>query len=83
MCIRDRSGERREWTLALGSLEPATSLAGARSRLTALGFRVGAGDELDPTTANAICDFQEQHDLQPSGEVDAATASELTAVHGH
>ncbi len=77
------SGERREWTLALGSLEPATSLAGARSRLTALGFRVGAGDELDPTTANAICDFQEQHDLQPSGEVDAATASELTAVHGH
>lgn len=77
------AGAHREWNFHFGEPAPATTLAGARSRLRTLGYRVGAGDELDPVTRRALLEFQEDHELEPTGAVDAATAGKLVEVHGH
>jgi hypothetical protein len=44
---------------------------------------VGDGDALDPVTEQALADFQEDHGLEPTGELDGPTAGKLTEVHGH
>ncbi|MFO0612706.1 MAG: type VI secretion system tip protein TssI/VgrG [Polyangiaceae bacterium] len=77
------TGKHHTWDLLLKSAPPASSPEGARARLANLGYEVGGSDPSDPTTKRAIVGFQEDHDLEPSGELDAATTAKLMEVHGH
>ncbi|MFO0549429.1 MAG: type VI secretion system tip protein TssI/VgrG [Polyangiaceae bacterium] len=77
------TGKSHVWDLVLKSPPSASSLEGARTRLSNLGYEVGSGSRLDPTTKRAIVDFQRDHDLDPTGELDAPTTSKLSSVHGY
>ncbi|MDC0666221.1 peptidoglycan-binding domain-containing protein [Nannocystis radixulma] len=71
--------EQIEWNVRIGHLDPPGSRAGVRSRLANLGYDV---DETDERLARAVAAFQHDHDLPPSGELDAPTTARLLAVHG-
>ena len=75
--------QRTEYKVLLGALDPAETISGAQARLTNLGFDPGPCDGiLGPRTREAICDFQEQLDLYPTGELDDETTAGLTKQHG-
>ena len=75
--------ERRELKLSLGELDPLTEVSGIQARLANLGFDPGPVDgELGPRTQAALQDFQEQHDLEPTGAVDDKTIAALKDRHG-
>lgn len=77
------SGAHHTWSFAIGEPASASSLDGARSRLANLGYRTGRGDTLDPVTARSIEDFQRDHGVEPSGELDSPTTALLQDLHGH
>ncbi|MBK8943541.1 MAG: peptidoglycan-binding protein [Polyangiaceae bacterium] len=76
------TGESVAYSIALAELPAASSLEGARTRLANLGYAPGTGEQLDPDTETALREFQEDHELEPSGELDADTAGKLSEVHG-
>lgn len=76
------TGASVRYAIAMGELEPATSLDGARARLRNLGYAPGAGEALDDETSVALREFQEDHDLEPTGELDGETSGKLQSVHG-
>jgi N-acetylmuramoyl-L-alanine amidase len=60
--------------LELGGIDPIETLSGAQQRLTNLGFACDHTDgQLDDTTRSAIREFQEQHQLHPTGSYDTPT----------
>ena len=77
------TGKSHVWDLAIGAPPPASSVEGARSRLANLGYKVGSGAKMDPITRQAVEGFQEDYDLEPTGELDGATTAKLTEIHGH
>lgn len=77
------AGKSHVWDIAIEDPAAASTTEGARIRLANLGYETGAGPGMDPKTKQAIIDFQEDHDLEPSGALDAATAAKLSEVHGH
>ncbi|MEZ4447216.1 MAG: type VI secretion system tip protein TssI/VgrG [Polyangiaceae bacterium] len=78
-----REAPRLRWTLALKSLEGTGTLVGVASRLQNLGFYSGPlVEELTPLLRAALAAFQLVHALEPTGEPDAETLSQLEAVHG-
>ncbi|MFO0550934.1 MAG: type VI secretion system tip protein TssI/VgrG [Polyangiaceae bacterium] len=77
------AGKSHVWDVVIADPASASTTEGARTRLANLGYETGAGPGLDPQTKQAIADFQEDHDLEPTGELDAATATKLSEVHGH
>lgn len=67
----------------VGWLDPQDTLSGARARLNNLGYDAGERD--DPTDAalrSAIEEFQCDHGVPVTGELDTATASLLAQRHG-
>jgi hypothetical protein len=71
------------YNLAIGSLEPPTTLAGAAARIANLGITANAVDTTDPdAAAGALRAFQKYADLDPSGELDGATTGRLKSLHG-
>ena len=72
--------EAKTFMLQLGALAPVSEPAGAISRLQSLGYHCG----LDPQAglAQALKSFQADNNLTLSGELDAATRSELSDVFG-
>jgi N-acetylmuramoyl-L-alanine amidase len=75
--------DTREFTLLLRSIDPVESIAGLQSRLRNLGYFLG--DErgtLGPLTCHAIQSFQENHDLEATGELNEATQRKLKQIHG-
>ena len=76
------NGPRRQYTIRLGDLPPATSVAGAQLRLQNLGYYCGApADEMTAELAHAIFAFQSHHGLPPTGEVDGPTSAKLAELH--
>ena len=75
---------KSKYTLALGSLGPANTLAGAHERLHNLGFTgprpADAADEAP--TREALRQFQEAEGLEPTGELDDDTVRALQDAHG-
>jgi hypothetical protein len=75
-------------TLRIGSLNPLSEtdddgISGAQARLANLGYYVGAIDgEMGPMTEAALRSFQEDSDLDATGELDDATVAKLTENHG-
>lgn len=84
----DKSGELRVgegdtlrvYPLDIGGLDPVHTRSGAEARLANLGL-IGEGAD-DETFAGSIKKFQRDNGLDPTGELDNATAKKLAEVHG-
>lgn len=77
------TGRQRTWTIAVEELPPAKSLKGCLLRLHNLGYWHGKIPEVaGPSEKAALRWFQQDHDMEITGELDAHTASELESVHG-
>jgi len=63
--------------------QPVFLIKAAQQRLLQLGYYYGEIDnELSPKTKNAISGFQGDHNLNLTGELDAATCSKLEEEYG-
>lgn len=82
LVLLDPLGMPEVHAFALGTLDPAQTIAGAQDRLANLGYGPGVRGELDTRTLDALRRFQIDHDLSCTGEVDEATALALESVHG-
>ena len=70
------------YNLAIGSLEPPSTVAGAAARIANLGITTDVVDTLDAAAVmGALRAFQKHAGLEPSGELDAATEGRLKALH--
>lgn len=78
-------GEQRHevYRLDLGRVAPRDTIAGAKSRLHNLGYRfTDLDDRPGPELTAALRDFQRNNDLDPTGELDTATAAKLVDCYG-
>lgn len=67
----------------VGWLDPQDTLSGARARLNNLGYDAGERDDpADADLRSAIEEFQCDHGIPVTGELDAATTSLLAQRHG-
>lgn len=71
-------------TFRIGHLDPVTEPSGVRQRLAHLGYLAPrASQSGDPSAvASALCAFQNDNKLPPTGELDDATRSALERAHG-
>ncbi len=75
-------GERRSYTIRLGDLPPASTVYGAQIRLKNLGYYLGEeSDEINPEMQQALVQFQEDHGLSVTGDLDGPTALKFSEVH--
>jgi hypothetical protein len=69
--------------LALGGLDPITTVSGVKQRLYNLGFDCGdVSEEEHENFAAVAAAFQQAQGLQASGEVDDQTRDRLRTIHG-
>lgn len=72
-----------EHAVKIGFLDPADEESGWQGRLINLGYYAGpAGDNEVELLRNAIEEFQCDHALQVTGELDGATQAKLKQEHG-
>jgi hypothetical protein len=70
------------YTLDLRYLNPVDTPSGARERLRNLGYGGGdPGDDVDDDLGAALAEFQEDHGMKPTGELDDATRAKLEEKH--
>jgi N-acetylmuramoyl-L-alanine amidase len=75
--------ESDEYNLDLGYIDPITEISGVQSRLNNLGFDCGKVDGvLGPKTREAIQEFQIEHGLEQTGEIDQQTRNKLKEIYG-
>ncbi len=75
--------EERVLPLNLGGMDPISETSGVRKRLSNLGFPCTAtGDEMTDDLASALRLFQQNNELNVTGEIDAATKDKLKQLHG-
>ncbi len=75
-------GARFHRTIRVEDLPPSKSVLGATIRLMNLGYYTGhETDTLTPELSMALREFQHDHRLEETGEVDAVTADKLDEVH--
>lgn len=75
-------GQARElYPVQLGALWPAGELSGVLARLNNLGYRCENSSGLDEETRDALQQFQRDHQLEPTGEMDDATRAALAQIH--
>ena len=73
----------QEFQLKLAHLDPVNSISGQQARLSNLGFFMRKIDgKQNASLASAMRLFQQQHELETSGEPDQATRDKLVEVHG-
>lgn len=72
------------YRFALRHMDPSSTISGAQARLHLLGYGVnGIDGELDEHTCTALCAFQEDYELDVTGELDDATQAKLAELtHG-
>jgi hypothetical protein len=69
--------------LALGGLDPVTTVSGVKQRLYNLGFDCGdTNDDEHENLSAVIAAFQEAQGLKTTGEIDDPTRDRLRSVHG-
>jgi len=72
-----------ELRLLLGQLNPMTKISGVKQRLRNLGYDCGeVGEEPTPELEWAVADFQAEHGLEITGELDDQTRDELQKANG-
>ena len=76
-------GDSEVIDLDIGHLDPVTTIEGVQQRLNNLNFNCGEpSGKLDERTSAAIRSFQQEHDLEGTGNPNEATESKLVEVHG-
>jgi hypothetical protein len=70
-----------EWRLAIGHLDPVDTPSGLQQRLSNLGYWP-VGETNPAVLPFGLRAFQEDHDLDVTGEADQATRDKLKEVHG-
>lgn len=76
-------GQTEKIPIYIGELDPVTDIGGVQKRLNNLCFSCGEPNgKLNDDTKSALRAFQEQHDLEPTGEPDKATQDKLVEIHG-
>lgn len=77
----DRTTQRHQ--IDLVEMPPASEMEGAQVRLKNLGYYQGdVHGELDKATQNALRQFQQAFDLEPTAELDVDTQNKLTERNG-
>ncbi len=77
----DAEGPYYAWSLAIGHLDPVDTDSGLEQRLSNLGY--WPAGESDPAVLPfGLRAFQEDHDLDVTGEADHASRDKLKEVHG-
>ena len=72
-----------EFDVEIGDLAPAGEVVGLQARLANLGYEPGAVDgALGPLTKRALVIFQEDYELEATGEPDQPTEDKLVELHG-
>jgi hypothetical protein len=72
-----------EFPVKIGHLDPVEEDTGWRARLINLGYHLGAVDSPDdPQLKYALEEFQCDHKLKVTGELDSATRAKLKGMHG-
>lgn len=74
--------DREQYELIVGDLDPIETIRGVQGRLDNLGYPCPLDGSLDETTLAAIRAFQEDRDLEVTGEIDDTTLSELEKCFG-
>jgi hypothetical protein len=77
----DTAGPRYAWRLYAGHLNPVESASGVRQRLTNLGYWP-LDEEDEGALPYGLRAFQEDHDLDASGEANDETRAKLKEAHG-
>ena len=78
------TGNVRRYRIQLGELGDPRTVQGAQARLRNLGYFWGPpSDTLTEEIRDALRKFQSDHNIEASGELDDATSSRLSDVHGH
>jgi hypothetical protein len=76
-------GNRMEYELDLGQINPIESLQGVQQRLESLGYPCGgATGELNGETVLAIMDFQSDNDIEITGELSDETRNQIQTRFG-
>jgi type VI secretion system secreted protein VgrG len=77
------TGKTRRYVVKLAELPPPDAIAGLEARLRNLGYYWGKeATEVTGDLQKAVVDFQRDHELEPTGELDAATKGKLVELHG-
>jgi hypothetical protein len=66
----------------VGGLDPIGEVSGVQERLFNLGYPCSQEGELDDSTRGALLSFQQDHDLEATGEPDQDTRQALLDAHG-
>lgn len=78
------TGKTKRYVIRLGELPGADTVPGAEGRLRNLGYYWGRSQtEITGDLARALRDFQEDHGLEATGQLDAGTQGKLVEIHGH
>ena len=77
----DEAGPCYAWRARIGHLDPVETDTGLRQRLSNLGYWP-AGETAKAALPYVLRAFQDDHDLEITGEADQATRDKLTEVHG-
>lgn len=76
------NGGKEEYPVQIGHLNPIDIISGVKQRLNNLGYN--CGDDSDSESdqyKEAVLQFQGDHKLNPTGEVDPATRAKLESLH--
>ena len=77
------TGLDEEYDLFLGQLDPIDENPGVQARLKGLGYYNGEiSQAMNPETEQAVKDFQEANNLEPTGQIDDAFRSKLKSIYG-
>jgi type VI secretion system secreted protein VgrG len=77
------TGRTKMWSIAIGIIPAASTPRGALMRLHNLGYYPGAPvDALGDAETAALQAFQRDNSIDDTGQLDAATSSQLETVHG-
>ena len=83
--LLDAKGEHKlSWVVEIGGVDPIDSDAGVQGRLNNLGYHTGDDDKgtVGAGTQSAIRNFQNDHGLEMTGQIDDATRRRLKQEHG-
>jgi len=75
--------DEQVFPLQLGGIDPVDTVVGARKRLRNLGYQCSIDeDELSPALREVVMQFQTDHELSVTGELDSVTQQKLVEEHG-
>ncbi len=77
----------QSYSIRIGDVDPIEETSGVRARLEHLGYLPSGQDAMseassDQRLVTAIKEFQRDHGLEPTGEIDDALRAELVKAHG-